>query len=110
MIYTYYIIVQIKSHLIHVFPKCALQLLSQAAAGGTTSADRADESSTEYSSSIGQTSSVSSSISAGAVGMSASTKHFVTVTQSPTKVLQKRTGNLSDSKIKVYRVHKFCIG
>lgn len=62
----------------------------------TTPSHRATDASTEYSV-IGQTSSVSSSITASVNGGGAlvgSTKHFVPVTQAPaTKTLHKRTGS-----------------
>lgn len=65
----------------------------------------ADEASTEYSI-IGQTSSISSSSNNGIITASgtigiASTKHYVPVTQIPSKVIHKRTGSVADTKIKV---------
>ena len=66
-----------------------------------------DTTSTEYSI-VGQTSSISTSANiingivdvASSSGTGGSTKHYVPVTQIP-KVIQKRTGNIADSKIKV---------
>lgn len=67
-----------------------------------------DESSTEFSI-VGQTSSISTSTnllmnSVGLIGDTGpdigSTKHYVPVTQIP-KIIQKRTGNVADTKIKV---------
>ena len=66
-----------------------------------------DTTSTEYSI-VGQTSSISTIANiingivdvASSSGTGGSTKHYVPVTQIP-KVIQKRTGNIADSKIKV---------